>query len=166
MRVIIIQNVTKILVISLETKYIGVYCLTLSTILGVIYFCKKKLGSSRRGAAETNPTRNHEVVGSIPGLAQWVKDLALLWLYQRPAATAPIRPLACEPPYALGCGPKKKQKSKKKKKKKLEHIYIRIKRAGVPTVAQWVKNPNVVAQVTEEVQVQVPAWHYHSCNSD
>ena len=34
--------------------------------------------SSHRGAAETNPTRNHEVVGLIPGLAQWVKDLALL----------------------------------------------------------------------------------------
>ena len=34
-------------------------------------------GSSRHGAAETNPTRNHEVVGSIPGLAQWAKDLAL-----------------------------------------------------------------------------------------
>ena len=26
----------------------------------------------------TNPTRNHEVVGSIPDLAQWVKDLVLL----------------------------------------------------------------------------------------
>ena len=24
-----------------------------------------------------NPTRNHEVEGSIPGLAHWVKDLAL-----------------------------------------------------------------------------------------
>ena len=27
----------------------------------------------------TNPTRIHEVVGLIPGLAQWVKDLSELW---------------------------------------------------------------------------------------
>ena len=48
-------------------------------------------------------------------------DLALLWLWRRPAATAPIRPLAWEPPYATGAvlkGQKTKKKKKKKKKKK------------------------------------------------
>ena len=29
-------------------------------------------------------------------------DLTLLWLWHRPSATAPIRPLAREPPYAAG----------------------------------------------------------------
>ena len=28
-------------------------------------------------------------------------DLVLLWLWHRPVATAPIRPLAWEPPYAV-----------------------------------------------------------------
>ena len=45
----------------------------------------------------TNPTRIHEVAGS---LAQWVKDPELLWLWCRPSATALIRPLAWEAPYA------------------------------------------------------------------
>ena len=54
-------------------------------------------------------------MGSIPGLALWVKDLALLWLWHRPAATAQIRPLAWEPPYAEGAALKGQKKKKKKK---------------------------------------------------
>ena len=43
-------------------------------------------------------------------------DLALLWLWRRPAAIAPIQPLAWEPPYAEGAA-LERQKTKKKKKK-------------------------------------------------
>ena len=39
--------------------------------------------------------------------------LALLWLWRRPVATAPIRPLAWEPPYTAGAA-LKRQKTKKK----------------------------------------------------
>ena len=40
-------------------------------------------------------------------------DMALLWLWRRPAAVALIRPLAWEPPYATGAA-QKRQKTKKK----------------------------------------------------
>ena len=36
-------------------------------------------------------------------------DLALLWLWHRPAAVALIGPLAWEHPYAVGAALKKKQ---------------------------------------------------------
>ena len=43
-------------------------------------------------------------------------DPALLWLWHRPAAVAPTRPLAWEPPYAAGVAPEKAKRQKKKKK--------------------------------------------------
>ena len=39
-------------------------------------------------------------------------DAALLWLWRRSAATAPIRPLAWEPPYAMGAALEKKERDK------------------------------------------------------
>ena len=105
-----------------------------------------------------NPTRNHEVVGSILGLTQWVKgsgivmicgagcrrssdlvDLVLLWLWRRPAATAPIRPLAWEPPHAKGAALKR---SKTKKKKCQPQTALNFKNSpGSSLVVQQVKDP-------------------------
>ena len=43
-------------------------------------------------------------------------DPVLLWLWHRPVATAPIRPLAWEPPYAAGAAQEMAKRQKKKKK--------------------------------------------------
>ena len=44
-------------------------------------------------------------------------DLALVWLWHRSAATAPIRPLAWELPYAAGVALKRPKTITKKEKK-------------------------------------------------
>ena len=41
---------------------------------------------------------------------RWGSDPAMLWLWHQPAATAPIRPLAWEPPYAVGVALKRQKK--------------------------------------------------------
>ena len=70
----------------------------------------------------------HKDVGSIPGLTQWIKgshvgyrcglDLALLWLWYRQVAAAPIQTLAWELPYASGVALKRNPPKKKTKKTK------------------------------------------------
>ena len=44
-------------------------------------------------------------------------DPVLLWLWCRPEATALIRPLAWEPPYAVGVALEEAKQIKKKKKR-------------------------------------------------
>ena len=96
----------------------------------------------------------------FPGLAQWVKDPvpwavvyvtdsawgsdpALLWLGCRPAAVAPMRPLAWELPYAAGVA----LKSKRKKAKSL---------AGSADCGIHPKSPGMPLDTKTEVKPKEP----------
>ena len=73
--------------------------------------------SSCCGSEVTNPASTPEVVGLIKDLAvscgvgpRHSSDLALLWLWCRPAAVAPIPPLAREHPSSKGVALQRKLK--------------------------------------------------------
>jgi len=101
-----------------------------------LQFKKANLGVRVVAQRIKNLTSIHDDVGSISGLAQWVKDPALLWaaalghrqgldpvllwLWCRLAAAAPIQPPAWEFPYATGVALKR---TKEQKKNKLYFIY-------------------------------------------
>ena len=83
-----------------------------------------------------NPTRNHEVVGFIPGLAQWVKDPVLLWLWCRLAATALIRPLAWESPHDVAAAHEMAKRQKKE--------YRQVKKL-IKTISQGIKTYSILS---------------------
>ena len=78
---------------------------------------------------ETNPARNHGCcefdpwpcsAGQGSGVAmscgvghRHSSDLVVSWLWRRPAATALIRPLAWEPPCAVGAAQEMAKRQKK-----------------------------------------------------
>ena len=83
------------------------------------------MSSSQRGSVETNLTSIHEDTGLTPALLSGLKiqcwpelwcrspmwlesGVAVLWC--SPVATAPIRLLAWEPPYAVGAALKSKKR--------------------------------------------------------
>ena len=81
-----------------------------------------------------------------PGLAQWVKDPLLLWLWCRPASAALILPLVWELPYAMGTAPKGEK-----------NVYVRaqnqdgrVVRCGTQLFPLYIKNTSAHGTVFTE----------------
>ena len=89
-------------------------------------------------------------MGSIPGLAQGVKDPTLLWLWHRPEATALTGPLAWKSPYAAGVALKRQKNKQTKQNSSIRRSYcgaiglaVTLEHwdtGSLPSPAQWVKN--------------------------
>ena len=78
----------------------------------------------------------------VPSL---VRDLALPLLWCRPAAAAPIRPLAREPSYAAGTALKERPK----------------KRKGIPSLGKFVEFRSTVLRTRDRGQIDLLFHHNH-----
>ena len=78
-------------------------------------------------------------------------DPMLLWLWCRSVATSPIRPIAWEPPYAMGVALEKtKRKERKEEKRKGKK---KKKKEGVPAMAHWIRNPTIIRECVGSIPV-------------
>ena len=73
----------------------------------------------------------------------------MLSLWRRPAATALIRPLACEPPYAVGAALEKAKKTPPQKKKEIAPLATT--EAGDDT-PQWIEHWMKLLEATARLQ--------------
>ena len=125
---------TLLIIREMQIKTTTKYCLTLVRLATI----KKSIG-------EVAIVAQWKRIRTV-SMRMWVRSLALLsglgiwrccelWcssqtrlgsciavLWRRPAATAPIIPLAWEPPYAMG--PALKKKTKDQKKKKIQMLWL------------------------------------------
>ena len=107
-----------------------------------------------------NLTNIHKDASLIPDLTQWVKgssvatscsvgsrgdsDLALLWLWCRPTATAPFQPLAWELPYAMGVALKRQEDRQKGTKIVLTYQKDKLRYRFISSVIKSVPYPFVL----------------------
>ena len=91
-------------------------------------------------------------------------DPVFPWLWCKPAATAPILPLAWELPYVTGAAKKKKKERKKRKEKKKKRS--QRGNGGIQTLAISLFSPSTWRQGSAQLSVPHPNllllnWNLH-----